>query len=75
MFNKKYKKALKILNEELETCRHLINLSINRDFSHVKDPEILNYLILENSRLMDSRLDKLEILIRLKNRFKSEIGE
>ena len=75
MFDKKYRKALKILDEELETIRHSFSLCVNREYPHIKDPEVLDYLISENHRLMDSNLDRLGLLIRLRDRFKSEIGE
>lgn len=75
MFESKYKKVLKILDNEIEINQNCYNVCARIDYDCIEDLKIRNELLNRKIKFMRFYLRKLETLRDLKIRFLEEIGE
>lgn len=75
MFESKYKKAMKILDEEIKLESEIFHMRCDRDYSHIKNPKVHDDMIVFNLKQMDEHLHRWQALGELRGRLQNEIGE
>lgn len=75
MFDKKYKKAMKILDYEIQLEKEMHEYSCSRDYSNVENPMVRDELIAFNLEKITEHLTRWQVLEKLKQRLLEEIGE
>lgn len=74
MFNKKFKKCMKILDDEIRFEEEMYKIYLDKDYSHIKYPTVRDELIMFNLEKMNEHLGRLQALKDLKLRLRDEIG-
>lgn len=76
MLRTKYKRVIDIIDEEIDRNYYNFNLWINnKDYENVEDEKIHDEMILQNWKLSDEYLHKLQALCDLKRKIQKELGE
>lgn len=74
MFMTKYKRAIDILDKEIDRLQYCYDQCANNNYKYGKVLKPHDELILRNQKLMEKYLIKLEALGDLKKEIQSEMG-